>query len=120
MVWRRVASVRELAPGEVRRVRVSGFDIALCNLEGSFYAIDNICTHAFACLSDGYFEGDELECPLHGGRFNVKTGAAGGGIVTEDLRRFAVRVEGDDVFISVDDGDRDAADSGQIPEPSSS
>lgn len=103
MEWKRVASASELGPGEVKRVFVAGIDIALCNLAGSLYAIDNICTHAYACLSDGYFEGDELECPLHGGRFNVKTGAAGGGIVTEDLRRFAVRVDGDDVFVSVGD-----------------
>ena len=107
MNWKRVASVAELPPGETKRVFVAGIDIALCNLAGSFYAIDNICTHAYACLSDGYFEGEELECPLHGGRFNVKTGAAGGGIVTEDLRRFAVRVEADDVFVSIGDGDAD-------------
>jgi nitrite reductase/ring-hydroxylating ferredoxin subunit len=105
MNWKRVASTAELKQGETKRVFVAGIDIALCNLAGSFYAVDNVCTHAYACLSDGYFEGDTLECPLHGGRFNVKTGAAGGGIVTEDLRRFAVRVDGDDVFVSVgDDG----------------
>ena len=104
MSWKRVANTAELKPGETKRVFVAGIDIALCNLAGSFYAIDNVCTHAYACLSDGYFEGDTLECPLHGGRFNVKTGAAGGGIVTEDLRRFAVRVDGDQVFVSVGDG----------------
>ena len=104
MRWKKVASRAELAPGEVRRVFVAGIDIALCNLAGAIYAIDNICTHAYACLSDGYFEGEELECPLHGGRFNVKTGAACGGIVTEDLRRFAVRVDGDEVLVSVGDG----------------
>ena len=101
MDWKRVASAAELAPGEMKRVFVGGIDIALCNLAGSFHAIDNVCTHAYACLTDGYFEGEELECPLHGGRFNVKSGAAGGGIVTEDLRRFAVRVEGDDVLVSI-------------------
>lgn len=109
MNWKRVASAAELGPGTAKRVFVAGIDIALCNLGGSFYAIDNICTHAYACLTDGYFEGDELECPLHGGRFNVKTGAAGGGIVTEDVRRFAVRVDGDDVLVSVGDGAEDGA-----------
>jgi nitrite reductase/ring-hydroxylating ferredoxin subunit len=104
MNWKRVASAAELKPGEMKRVFVGGIDIALCNLAASFHAIDNICTHAYACLTDGYFEGEELECPLHGGRFNVKSGAAGGGIVTEDLRRFAVRGEGDAVFVSVGDG----------------
>ena len=110
MNWKRVAGTAELAPGTTKRVFVAGIDIALCNLAGSFYAIDNICTHAYACLTDGYFEGEEIECPLHGGRFNVKTGAAGGGIVTEDLHRFAVRVDGDDVFVSVGDGVEDGVE----------
>jgi nitrite reductase/ring-hydroxylating ferredoxin subunit len=104
MDWRQVAKKDELAPGEMKRVFVEGIDIALCNLAGEFHAIDNICTHAYACLTDGYFEGAVLECPLHGGRFDVKTGAALGGIVTEDLRRFAVRVDGEAVLVSVGDG----------------
>ena len=104
MKWKRVASADELKPGETMRVFVAGIDIALCNLAGSFYAVDNVCTHAYACLTDGYFEADTLECPLHGGRFNVTTGEAGGGIVSEDLRRFAVRVAGGEVFVSVGDG----------------
>lgn len=104
MIWRKVARADEIGPGEVKRVLVAGCDVALCNLGGEFHAIDNICTHAYACLSDGYFEGDELECPLHGGRFNVRTGRAGGGIVTEDVRRFAVRVENGDVLLSVGEG----------------
>lgn len=104
MNWKRVASAAELKPGETKRVFVAGIDIALCNLAGTFYAVDNVCTHAYACLTDGYFEGDTLECPLHGGRFNVKTGQAGGGIVTEDLRRFAVRIDGDEISVSVGDG----------------
>lgn len=101
MNWKQVAKTADVKPGETRRVFVEGIDIALCNLAGEFYAIDNICTHAYACLSDGYFEGDELECPLHGGRFDVRTGRAGGGIVTEDVRRYAVRVAGEDVLLSV-------------------
>jgi nitrite reductase/ring-hydroxylating ferredoxin subunit len=114
MLWKRVASVAEVPPGQARRVIVEGIDVALCNVGGEFYAIDNVCTHAYACLTDGWLEGDEIECPLHGGRFDVRTGAAGGGIVTEDLRRFAVRVEGDGVYLSLGD----AGD--QMPEPSSS
>jgi nitrite reductase/ring-hydroxylating ferredoxin subunit len=100
-----VASVGELAPGQMKRVQVAGCDVALCNLRGELHAIDNLCTHAYALLTDGYLEGDELECPLHGGRFDVRTGKAGGGIVTEDVRRYAVRVEGDDVLLSVGEGD---------------
>ena len=104
MNWKQVAKTGELIPGQTKRVFVEGIDIALCNLAGELHAIDNICTHAYACLTDGYFEGEVLECPLHGGRFDVRSGAALGGIVTEDLRRFAVRVEGGAVWVSVGDG----------------
>jgi nitrite reductase/ring-hydroxylating ferredoxin subunit len=99
--WRRVARVSEVPPGAVRRVVVERIEIALVNLDGELFAVDDVCTHAFASLSEGALVGGELECPLHGGCFDVRTGAAKGGIVTEDLRRFAVRVEGDDVLISL-------------------
>ena len=55
----------------------------------------------YASLSEGACSGAEIECPLHGGCFDVTTGRALGGIVTEDLRRFAVRVDGDDVLLAL-------------------
>jgi nitrite reductase/ring-hydroxylating ferredoxin subunit len=102
--WRRVARASDIPPGAVRRVVLDGIEIALGNLRGEFFAVDDVCTHAYASLSEGGLVGDELECPLHGGCFDPLTGAAKGGIVSEDLRRFAVRVEGDDVWIALGDG----------------
>jgi nitrite reductase/ring-hydroxylating ferredoxin subunit len=102
--WRRVTRASDLPPGKVRRVVLDGIEIALCNVEGEFYAVDDVCTHAYASLSEGALIGAELECPLHGGCFDARTGAAKGGIVSEDLRRFAVRVEGGDVWIALGDG----------------
>ncbi|HKC49754.1 MAG TPA: non-heme iron oxygenase ferredoxin subunit [Myxococcota bacterium] len=104
MNWRRVARASDIPPGDVRRVVLEGIEIALCNLGGEFFAVDDVCTHAHASLSEGGLVGDELECPLHGGCFDPRSGAAKGGIVTEDLRRFAVRVDGDDVLIALGDG----------------
>ena len=101
MNWRRVARASELRPGEARRVVLDGIEIALCNVAGELYAVDDVCTHAYASLSDGLLCGAEIECPLHGGRFDVKSGRALGGIVSEDLRRFALKVEGDDVFLAL-------------------
>jgi len=80
---------------------VDGIEIALCNVGGELYAVDDVCTHAWASLSEGVLVGAQLECPLHGGCFDVRTGAADGGIVTEDLRRFAVRVDGAEVSVSL-------------------
>jgi nitrite reductase/ring-hydroxylating ferredoxin subunit len=87
----------------VRRVRVDGIDIALCNVAGEYFAVDDVCTHAFASLADGLLDGVELECPLHGGRFDVRTGAALGGIVDEDLRRFALKVENGEILVALGD-----------------
>jgi len=101
VAWQRVARLAELPPGSVRRVVVEGIEIALCNVGGVLYAVDDVCSHAYASLSEGALVGAELECPLHGGCFDVRTGAAAGGIVTEDLRRFAVRVDGADVCVSL-------------------
>jgi len=88
-------------PGTARRVVGDGIEIALCNVGGELYAVDDVCTHAWASLSEGVLVGAQLECPLHGGCFDVRTGAADGGIVTEDLRRFAVRVDGAEVSVSL-------------------
>ena len=90
-----------MPPGTARRVVVDGIEIALCNVGGELYAVDDVCTHAWASLSEGVLVGAQLECPLHGGCFDVRTGAADGGIETEDLRRFAVRVDGAEVSVSL-------------------
>jgi 3-phenylpropionate/trans-cinnamate dioxygenase ferredoxin subunit len=68
---------------------------------GELYATDNICTHAYACLSDGYLEDGIIECPLHAGRFEVKTGKALGAPVTKDIELFSVKLEGDDVLVKL-------------------
>ena len=63
--------------GEMKRIDVEGFQpLAVFNVAERFYVTSNICTHNVAILTDGYFEGEIVECPLHGGSFNVKTGEA--------------------------------------------
>jgi nitrite reductase/ring-hydroxylating ferredoxin subunit len=64
-------------------------------------ATDNICTHAFALLSDGWLDGDCIECPLHAGRFDVRTGKALGPPVDEDIKVYPVRIVGDDIQVKL-------------------
>ena len=70
-----VARVEEIPPGTGRTVEVQGVWIALFNIDGSFYAVDNTCPHAGGPLGEGHLEGHIVECPWHGWRFDVQTGA---------------------------------------------
>jgi nitrite reductase/ring-hydroxylating ferredoxin subunit len=99
--WVAVADRSALAVDGVIRVKVGDLDVALYNIEGQLYATHNVCTHAHALLSDGWLEGGVIECPLHGGRFDVRTGKGLGAPITCDLKTFPVRVEGDTIEVNV-------------------
>ena len=95
----RAASASELPDGEMMLVEVGDERILLSKVDGEIYAINEVCPHADGSLTDGLIEGDEVECPLHGSLFNLKTGENTGPPASENLARYAVRVEGDDVFV---------------------
>lgn len=99
--WHCVAKVDDVAPEEPLKVVVGDIEIALFNLDGEIHATDNICTHAYASLADGFQEGGEIECPLHEGRFDIRTGKALCPPVTEDLKTYAVKVENEEVFVDI-------------------
>jgi len=71
-----VAHVEDLPEGKVKVVEACGKRLALCNDAGTFYAIDDECTHDRGPLDQGELVGHEIECPRHGGRFDVRTGEA--------------------------------------------
>ena len=97
----RVAKTSEIADQCAKCVEVKGRSIALFNLGGEFYAIDDLCTHEDGPLSEGYIEGEEVECPWHAARFNIKTGKALCEPAYEDQPKFNVRVVGDNVEVEV-------------------
>ena len=99
MNWIKVASVRELKNDEAKTVNVAGHGVALFRIDDEFFATDGMCTHATALLSEGYVEDGCVECPLHQGRFDIRTGKAMCAPVTVDLRTHAVKQEGDDVYV---------------------
>jgi nitrite reductase/ring-hydroxylating ferredoxin subunit len=101
--WERVAQADALGPGKVTQVAARGRRLALYNVAGTFYATDDRCTHAEAQLSDGFLEGEEIECPLHQGRFHVPTGRALCFPVTEDVETFPVRLDGGGIYVEVPD-----------------
>ncbi len=94
-----VGKASEIAVGQMRIVHAGGRRVALCNVEGKFYAIEDICTHDDGPLGEGTLRGAVVECPRHGGQFDVKTGAAVRMPAVVPVRTFPVRVEGDEIFI---------------------
>ncbi len=98
--WVRAAATADVAENGVIAVRVGDRDIALYHLPGGEYrATDNICSHEFAELSDGWLEDGEIECPLHAARFDVRTGKALCAPADKDIAVFEVRVEGADLLV---------------------
>jgi len=99
--WVTIAKLDAIKPGDVVGVKHGELEIALYNIDGAIYATDNLCTHAFAFLSQGWLDGDCIECPLHGGRFEVKTGKGLGPPINDDLKTYKVQVAGGDVQIEI-------------------
>jgi nitrite reductase/ring-hydroxylating ferredoxin subunit len=100
--WMRVGEVGEVARGAMKAVSAAGYHLALYHLDdGTWCASENICTHAAARLTDGWLEGWIVECPLHGGRFDLRSGAGLGAPIEEDLALFPVRVENGAVLVQL-------------------
>jgi 3-phenylpropionate/trans-cinnamate dioxygenase ferredoxin component len=101
MTWTKLASKDDVAEGEVLGVDAAQQQIALYRHEGEYFATGNVCTHQYALLSDGYFEDGCIECPLHQGRFDVRTGRAMCAPLTEDIKVFPVKLEGDEILVDL-------------------
>ena len=96
-----VAKTTEIPEDEAKRIVIGDQQIAIFNLNGAFYATDDVCTHAYASLSEGYVEDGCVECPLHAGLFDIKTGEARGMPAVENIKTFPVRVDGEDIYVEV-------------------
>ncbi|HEX6841197.1 MAG TPA: non-heme iron oxygenase ferredoxin subunit [Stellaceae bacterium] len=99
--WVAAASVTAIAEGDMLGVKIDDKLIALYNVGGRIYATDNVCTHAFAQLSDGWLDGSEIECPLHAGRFDVTTGKGLGPPIPSDIKTYKTRLAGDVIEIDL-------------------
>jgi nitrite reductase/ring-hydroxylating ferredoxin subunit len=98
-----VAKVDKIQPGEMRYVEVGPDEEPVCliNLAGEFFALNDCCTHEDASLSDGEIIGDEIECPLHGGAFEIRTGLPVSFPVVVPAETYLVRVVGDEIHIGL-------------------
>ena len=97
-----VAKASAIAVGAFQSVTVKGKPLLICHTtDGAFYAVDNTCTHDDGSLADGVLDGTAIECPRHGARFDVKTGQVLCLPAAVGITSYPVRVEGDDVQVSV-------------------
>ena len=103
--WITVVSVEGLAPGEWRGVGMDDTQIVVFNLDGQYYAIEDVCTHDGGQLTGGTVEGDQIVCPRHGARFCLRTGAALSAPAYEPINTFPVRIENG--MVQVRDSRRD-------------
>lgn len=100
--WVTVAKAGELAPGQWRVVDAEGAQIVVFNLDGEYFAIEDLCTHDGGQLTGGSIEGGEIVCPRHGARFCIRTGAALTAPAYEATAKFPVRVENGEIQVRDD------------------
>jgi 3-phenylpropionate/trans-cinnamate dioxygenase ferredoxin subunit len=101
MSFVRACATTDVDSGATLAVEVDGVDVALVRSDDEWYAIYDECSHAAIALSEGDVEGCEIECWLHGSRFDLRTGKPTGLPATEAVAIYPVRVEGDDVLVDV-------------------
>ena len=98
----RVCSQADITPETVKAFEVGDLRLAVYNIGGAFYVTDDECTHASASLADGILDGDVIECSLHFGAFNVRTGEVVQPPCSLALRTYKVVPQGDDIFVDLD------------------
>ena len=93
----KVAKTSDIPPGEAKAVDIGAKRIAIFNIEGTYHAIDDTCTHRGGPLSEGMVAGNEVTCPWHGAVFDVTTGSVLGLPAPRSVASYEVRIEGGDI-----------------------
>jgi len=94
-----VAAIDELSPGEMKKVDAGGKKLLLCNAEGDFYAVDEMCSHEDYSLYLGCIQGRKIKCSLHGSYFYLASGEALIDPADEPIRTYPVKVEDGQVWV---------------------
>ena len=101
MAFVRACAVSELSDDSALRVEVDGLDVAIVRSDGEVFAIEDECSHAAVALSEGDIAHCEIECWMHGSRFDLRTGKPLGPPATEPVPVFPVQIAGDDVLVDL-------------------
>lgn len=100
-MWDTIAKISEVNEGQAKVVEVRGKRIVLCNVKGTIYAIDDICTHDNGPLGEGELFNGQIECPRHGARFDVKSGKVTCLPAVIPVKTYEVKVEGESIKIRI-------------------
>ena len=98
--WATIAKTDEVPQGQMIGTTVDGVEVLVANVEGNYHAIASICTHEGGDLADGWIDGREVTCPLHGSVFDLATGEVAGPPADEPVPVFDLRIEGDEIQIA--------------------
>jgi nitrite reductase/ring-hydroxylating ferredoxin subunit len=99
--YQRAIAAKDVPEGQTRALTLGGRELIICHTREGWHALDNVCTHAYARMSEGRLRGFRLICPLHGASFDCRTGAVLGAPAIQPLRAYPVRCTGDDVEIAL-------------------
>ena len=97
--WSQVGSVSKIKVDQPLSVEVNGISIGIYQIGEEYHAIEDVCPHAFAILTEGFIEGCEVECPLHEATFNITNGKLLSGPADRDLQTFPVKTEGGQILV---------------------
>ena len=100
--WVKAATTDAVAEDDMIAVELEGRNIAIYHVGDAFHATANICTHAYALLTDGFLDDCTIECPLHAGRFDARTGKATAPPCVDDIKTYPTRVEGGEIQVKLD------------------
>jgi nitrite reductase/ring-hydroxylating ferredoxin subunit len=101
MAFTKIATVPEVPPGTGKQVTVNGRAVALFNVDGTYHAIDDTCTHRGASLAEGECDGPEVICPWHGARFDLTTGAAKTPPAPHGVQAYKVQVVEEEIQLDI-------------------
>ncbi|MGI0006534.1 MAG: Rieske (2Fe-2S) protein [Nitrosotalea sp.] len=97
--FKNILKVNEILPGQMNVVEFEGKTVCVANVEGKFYAINNICTHEGGPLNEGTLSDYEVECPWHGARFDIRSGEVKSPPAESPVSIYEIKVEGDNIWM---------------------
>ncbi len=97
-----IAKTTDVKPGQMKAFPVDGKRVLIANVEGTFFATQDLCTHDNGTLADGELIGEEIECPRHGGRFSAKTGEVHALPPMFPIKTFPIKVEADEIKVAME------------------